>query len=248
MISLDFNQLKKQAENIKEYCLNPNVMAMNNFRQDDLESMYEKVIIYIDTMQKISELPPSLNKERLMMAQDELLINYICEVNAQFAYILTPNLETIASIQGTATILAEHLMPEENQNHRTKGESEELDFNKLKKQAEGIRGYFLYPAVMDRQDYQCSDIEALYEKLIDYINAMQGISELSFSRKDEFILEQVALIVKYINKFEQQFKAIETEDREALCNIIDGGIILANYSIKPEKDSDFDITREWRKW
>lgn len=42
---MDFNQLKKQAKSLKEYCLNPSAMATNDFRKNDIEALYEKLIV-----------------------------------------------------------------------------------------------------------------------------------------------------------------------------------------------------------
>jgi hypothetical protein len=223
-------------------------MAMNGFKNADLEALYEKVIIFINAVQKISELPQGSTKSALILEQNELLMNSIMEVNPQFAYIVTSNLETIASIQNWAVILAEDIMMKENLGYSITLKSGNLDFNLLKKEADGIRGYFLESLALDMQYYQQSDIEALYGKLIAYINTMQGISERSDSNKDALIFEQVELLVEYINEFQQQFKAIETEDREHIGDIIDGGAILAGFSVKPQDNPYFDITREWRKW
>lgn len=158
---MDFNDKKKQAKNIKEYCLDLNVMAMNGFKNADLEALYEKVIIFINAVQKISELPQG-STSALILEQNELLINSIIEVNPQFAYIVTSNLETIASIQNWAGILAEDIMMEENLGYGTTLKIGNLDFNLLKKEADGIRGYFLESLALDMQYYQQSDIEALY--------------------------------------------------------------------------------------
>lgn len=89
-------------------------MAMNGFKNADLEALYEKVIIFINAVQKISELPQGSTKSALILEQNELLMNSIMEVNPQFAYIVTSNLETIASIQNWAVILAEDIMMKEN--------------------------------------------------------------------------------------------------------------------------------------
>ena len=118
----------------------------------------------------------------------------------------------------------------------------------MKKQAESIRGYFLHPLVMEMNNYCPSDIEALYERLIVYIDAMQQISEFPDMNRDAPIEEQVKSLVEYINEFEEQFSAIDTDDREHLGDIIDGGVILAGYSVKPEENPYFDITKKWRKW
>lgn len=136
----------------------------------------------------------------------------------------------------------EKILKEMEQKH------ENLNFAQLKKQAESIRNFFLCPEVMDMNYYQQSDIEALFEKLIAFINSMHEIAELLDSKKDGLILEQVKLLVEYINEFEQKFKAIETEDREHIGDIIDGGVILAGYSVRPEDNREFDITKEWRAW
>lgn len=243
-----FKCLKKQAKNIKEYCLVTEVMDINGFTQDDLEILYERLIAYINAIEEISKLPPSSNKSALMLEQDEQLLTFIDGVNPQFAYILTPDLATVANIQDRAWFLAGGVIPGESLSDGTTKEMENLDFNLLKKQADSIRGYWLHPMVMDKQFYQQSDIEALYEKLIAYINAMQEISENSDLKKNAFILDQVEALVEYINGFEQQFKAVETEDREHICDLINSGAILAGFLLKPEKNSDFDLTREWRKW
>ena len=123
-----------------------------------------------------------------------------------------------------------------------------MEFAQLKKQAESIRGYFLHPLVMEMNNYCPSDIEALYERLIVYIDAMQQISEFPDMNRDAPIEEQVKSLVEYINEFEEQFSAIDTDDREHLGDIIDGGVILAGYSVKPEENPYFDITKKWRKW
>ena len=245
---MDFNQLKKQAVSLKEYCLDPSVMAANDFRKNDIEALYEKLIVYLSTMQEISKLPPNSNKNTLIQEQDGQLIDDILEVNEQFAYIMTTDLETLSMIMDWAHTLALDAGPEEDLYYNNKQKHENLNFDQLKKQAEGIRNFFLCPEVMDMNDYQQSDIEALFEKLIAFINSMHEIAELLDSKKDGRILEQVKLLVEYINEFEQQFQAIETEDREHICEIIDGGVILAGYSVRPEDNPEFDITKEWRTW
>lgn len=245
---MDFNQLKKQAKGLKEYCLDSSVMVTSGFRKNDIEALYEKLIVYLSTMQEISKLPPNSNKNTLIQEQGCQLIDYILEVNEQFAYIMTPDLETLATIMDWAHTLALDAGPEEDLNYNNKQKHENLNFDQLKKQAESIRNFFLCSAVMDMNYYQQSDIEALFEKLIAFINSMHEIAELLDSKKDGLILEQVKLLVEYINEFEQQFKAIETEDRERIGDIIDGGVILAGYSVRLEDNPEFDITKEWRAW
>lgn len=125
---------------------------------------------------------------------------------------------------------------------------ENVEFAQLKKQAESIRGYFLHPLVMEMNNYRPSDIEALHRRLIAYIDAMQQISEFPDTNRDAPIEEQVKSLVEYINEFEVRFSAIDTDDREHLGDIIDAGVILAGYSVKPEENPYFDITKKWRKW
>lgn len=78
---MDFNQLKKQAKGLKEYCLDSSVMVTSSFRKNDIEALYEKLIVYLSTMQEISKLPPNSNKNTLIQEQGCQLIDYILEVN-----------------------------------------------------------------------------------------------------------------------------------------------------------------------
>lgn len=139
---MDFNQLKKQAKGLKEYCLDSSVMVTSNFRKNDIEALYEKLIVYLSTMQEISKLPPNSNKNTLIQEQGCQLIDYILEVNEQFAYIMTPDLETLATIMDWAHTLALDAGPEEDLNYNNKQKHENLNFDQLKKQAESIRNFF----------------------------------------------------------------------------------------------------------
>lgn len=73
-------------------------MATNDFRKNDIEALYEKLIVYLNTMQEFSKLPSNSNKNTLIQEQGCQVIDYILEVNEQFAYIMTPALETLATI------------------------------------------------------------------------------------------------------------------------------------------------------
>ena len=235
--------MKKAAESIRRHFLDRIVMDMNEYQQNSVDALFEKLIVYINAMHEISELSSS-NKDTLIQDQGRQLVECIDDFNQEFETIETEEWVSLITIITDGTILAGYsFKPEENPDFDSN-----RDFNKLKKDARGIRGYFLHPMVMATNFYQQEDIVALYEKLIVYINAMQQISKLAISDKDALILVQVRSLVEYINEFNQQFGAIETDDREHIGEIIDVGAILAGYSVKPEENPYFDITREWRKW
>ncbi|ALF23584.1 hypothetical protein RO03_10100 [Fusobacterium nucleatum subsp. nucleatum] len=123
---------------------------------------------------------------------------------------------------------------------------EQGEFDKIKIYVDEFMEYFLEN--LCSSNYKKKDISLLKKKIITYIDSLQKISKNNYSN-EEMILKEVKELVDYINEFNKKFQAIETEDREEICEIIDRCAILAGYPYpNPQIQSDFDITYEWRKW
>lgn len=123
---------------------------------------------------------------------------------------------------------------------------EQGEFDKIKLLTDDLSECFLENS--SSFNYKKKDISLLRKRIIAYIDALQKISKENYSNK-EMILDEVRQLVEYINAFNEKFEAVETEERESLCEIIDRCIILAGFPYpNPQTQTDFDLTYEWRKW
>jgi len=119
------------------------------------------------------------------------------------------------------------------------------EFDKQKEFAAEITDY-LIESRTDSASYKRKDISALKKQIISYVDAMQTISK-NDSGNQEGIFSAVKTLVEYINDFDRRFMAIETEERESICMLIEVCADLAGFKI-PDNDSYFDITESWREW
>ena len=90
---------------------------------------------------------------------------------------------------------------------------------------------------------QVARCEAL---LKDYIAALAALDEAT----DEAIMEQVQSVVLALNELNEETEdsLIETDAREALCEVIQTAAVECGLSEKCVEENEGDITGEWREW
>lgn len=90
--------------------------------------------------------------------------------------------------------------------------------------------------------YTQEDIDACAAILDAYIDALAAISDTGDEGKISARVKEVVEALNRLNE-ETDFMLIETEQREALCELITDAAFEAGL---PETDED--ITEEWREW
>ena len=90
-------------------------------------------------------------------------------------------------------------------------------------------------------DYTAEDVEICKSLVYTYLEALAAMAESG----DEAILEQVKTLVLALNDLNEKadYSLIETDAREALCEVIRTGAVDCGL-----KEYSEDITEEWREW
>ncbi|MBQ7378798.1 MAG: hypothetical protein IJW70_03845 [Clostridia bacterium] len=85
------------------------------------------------------------------------------------------------------------------------------------------------------------DVEELEFLVMRYLDSLEGLKEPS----DQKILEQVKVLVLALNDLNEktEYSMIETVEREAICELIQSSAVA--YGLR---NSDDDVTEEWREW
>ena len=94
--------------------------------------------------------------------------------------------------------------------------------------------------------YAKEHIEKCAALLLDYVNALAAIGEPN----DEAIMEQIQSVVLALNELNEEtdFAMIETDEREALCEVIQTAAVECGLSDACVEENDGDVTGEWREW
>ena len=90
-------------------------------------------------------------------------------------------------------------------------------------------------------DYTQEDIDACERLLNNYVASLAALTQPT----DQAIMQQVKSVVLALNKLNEEtdYALIETEEREAIWEVIQGSAIACGL-----KNPSDDITEDWRDW
>ncbi len=118
-----------------------------------------------------------------------------------------------------------------------------MNLNQFKEQAEQtvLEPMRTYMEEWDDCKYTAEYIVACRKRIVAYLD---DLAELSAPTNDE-IMDLVKTLVLVLNELNEEtgYSLIETDAREALCDLIQTSAIDCGLT-----DYDDDITEEWREW